>query len=178
MYSASTNAMFATGQTTSYSKDDFWRLGAGLMWKYKDFTLEAAHMWGHHDDPYGASYEDTLGTIVSLAPRSDPSVDTRVWHVGAHYYVYPWLVPFVRLEDLDFINLPDQSVLLLDTEQDRQLLTVGAKMQLRPNIHLNAEFYYYTDVEEVVVNSTIYTVPQTTTYLNDETLMLILRAEF
>ena len=95
-----------------------------------------------------------------------------------HYYVYPWLVPFVRLEDLEFINLPDQSVLLLDPEQGRQLLTVGAKMQIRPNIHLNAEFYYYTDVDEVTVNSTKYTVPQTTTFLNDETAMLILRAEF
>ncbi len=166
-----TNAALTSGQTTYYDKDDFWRLGAGLMWKFKDFTLEAAHMWGKHDNPYGR-----------LDTRPDPSVSTRAWHVGTHYYLYPWLVPFVRFEELKFIDLPGQDVLLLDVEQDRQLLTVGAKIQIRPNIHLNIEGYWYPDTGDATVvnpDSTKYIgVSEEAVYLNDETVMLILRAEF
>ncbi|MDR9500209.1 MAG: hypothetical protein RI601_00270 [Desulfurivibrionaceae bacterium] len=170
-YSNSATAMFATGQVTEYVKEDFWRLGVGAMWKFKDLTVEAAHMWGHHDNPYG-----------DLDTRPDPSVETRVWHVGAHYYLYPWLVPFARFEELKFFDLPGQDVLLLDVEQDRQLVTVGAKMQIRPNIHLNIEGYYYTDTGDATVvnpDSTKYIgVSEEAVYLNDETVMMILRAEF
>ena len=33
--------------------DDFWRLGAGVQWQYKDLTLAAAYVGGSNDNPYG-----------------------------------------------------------------------------------------------------------------------------
>ncbi len=166
-YSSSATAMFATGQTTLYDKDDFWRLGVGAMWKYKDFTLNGAHMWARHDNPYGR-----------LDTRSDTTVKARSWMIEAHYYVYPWLVPFARFEELKFFDLPAPEVVTLDVEQDRQLLTVGVKMQIRPNVQLNVEGYYYTDTGDALVDSNLDGVPEEAVYLNDETVMLILRVGF
>lgn len=143
------------GQTTYYDTDDFWRLGAGAMWKYKDFVLNGGYMLGSNDNPYGL-----------LDPRADKSVDSRAWFVETHYYLYPWLVPFARLEEVTFSNLPGpETGVILDTEQDRQMVTLGAKMQIRPNIQLNLEYYFYTEDEG-------------NTYLMDNTAMLILRANF
>ena len=108
--------------------------------KYKDLTLGAGYMWGRNDNPYG--------------DLSSKSVDSGAWLAEAYYFVYPWLIPYVRYEGLD-LDLPSD-VAGLDDDQDRARLIVGGKAMIRANIALNVEFMTYTDgarVEEGIDNT-------------------------
>ena len=140
------------GQTTYYDDDDFWRLGAGFVQRYKDFTLSGGHIWGYNKNPYGRLYAG--------------SVDSRAWFMESHYFFYPWLVPFVRLEGVKYIGLPaEETGMILDGEENRELVTLGCKIQIRPNVLLNLEGYFYT-------------MDAGYDYDMDETIMAILRADF
>jgi len=152
----------ATGYSVDYYEDDFRRFGVGLLQRYNDFTISAGYMWGENDNPYG--------------DLSNNKVKTESWFIESHYFVYPWLVPFVRYEGVDFNGLPstapddpdpdlDEELLVLDGEEDRAILTVGAKIQIRPNVLLNIEGYYYT--EDADFN-----------YALDKSVFAILRAGF
>ncbi|MFC1896310.1 hypothetical protein ACFL0Q_06575, partial [Thermodesulfobacteriota bacterium] len=114
--------------TTYNSGDDFWRVGAGAMYKHGNLTLNAGYMKGKNDDPYGI--------------LSDAEVETDAWFVEGHYFVYPWLIPYLRYEGLYFSGLP--SGILLDGEQDREILTLGCKAHLRANVSLQMEDTLYT----------------------------------
>lgn len=108
-------------------KDHFFRLGVGIMPKYKDLTLNAGYMYGKNSDPYG--------------PLSNASVDSHAWFVEVFYFAYPWMIPYGRYEGLNFDGLPSE--LTLDTEQDREILTLGCKAYIRANISLQIEGTYY-----------------------------------
>ena len=118
----------ATG-LTSTAEDEFWRLGAGVQAKYKDLMVGAGYMWGRNDDPYGVLSSD--------------SVDSGAWLAEAYYFVYPWLIPYVRYEGLT-LDLPSD-VAGLDDDQDRARIIVGGKAMIRANIALNVEGTFYTD---------------------------------
>jgi hypothetical protein len=125
---------------TSTSSDDFWRLGAGVQAKYKDLTVGAGYMLGRNDNPYGV--------------LSSKSVDSGAWLAEAYYFVYPWLIPYVRWEGLN-LDLPS-GVAGLDDDQDRSRLILGGKAMIRANIALNVEVMTYTDganVEEGIDNT-------------------------
>ena len=125
---------------TSTSADDFWRLGAGVQAKYGDLTVGAGYMWGRNDNPYGV--------------LSTNSVDSGAWLAEAYYFVYPWLIPYVRYEGLT-LDLPS-GVAGLDDDQDRARIIVGGKAMIRANIAINVEGSFYTDgadIEEGIDNT-------------------------
>ena len=93
------------------SDDDYWRLGASFMVKYSDLMVGAGYMYGDNDDPYG--------------DLSDASVESHAWFAEAYYYVYPWLIPYVRYEGLN-LDLPTD-VAGLDPDQDRARVIAGRK---------------------------------------------------
>lgn len=129
----------AAGQSSN-SDDGFWRLGAGIQAKYKDLTIGGGYMLGNNDNPYG-----TL---------SSKSVDSVAWLAEAYYFVYPWLIPYVRYEGLN-LDLPS-GVAGLDDDQDRGRIIVGGKAVIRANIALNIEGTFYTNgakVEEGIDNT-------------------------
>jgi len=129
----------AAGQSRT-SDDDFWRLGAGVQAKYKDLTVGSAYMWGRNENPYGV--------------LSSKSVDSGAWLAEAYYFVYPWLIPYVRYEGLN-LDLPS-GVAGLDDDQDRGRIIVGGKAMIRANIALNIEGTFYTNgskVEEGIDNT-------------------------
>jgi hypothetical protein len=129
----------AAGETST-SDDDFWRLGGGVQAKYKDLTVGAGYMWGRNDNPYG--------------DLSSKSVDSGAWLAEAYYFVYPWLIPYVRYEGL-YLDLPS-NVDGLDDDQDRGRIIVGGKAMIRSNIALNVEVTTYTNgakVEEGIDNT-------------------------
>jgi len=122
------------------SDDDFWRLGAGFQAKYRDLMVGAGYMYGNNDNPYG-----------DLSPKS---VESHAWFAEGYYYVYPWLIPYVRYEGLN-LDLPS-GVAGLDDDQDRARVILGAKALIRANITLNVEVTTYTDgasVEEGIDNT-------------------------
>ena len=85
---------------------------------------------------------------------SSKSVYSGAWFAEAYYFVYPWLIPYLRYEGVH-IDLPSD-VAGLDPDQDRARLILGAKAAIRANISLNVEGTTYTDgakVEEGIDNT-------------------------
>ena len=111
------------------SDDDYWRLGGSFRAKYKDLMVGAGYMYGDNDNPYGDLSQD--------------SVDSHAWFAESYYYVYPWLIPYVRWEGLN-LDLPS-GVAGLDPDQDQSRLILGAKALIRANISLNVEWTKYTE---------------------------------
>jgi hypothetical protein len=68
------------------TEDDYWRLGGSFLAKYSNLMVGAGFMYGDNDNPYG--------------DLSSESVDSQAWFAEAYYFVYPWLIPYVRYEGL------------------------------------------------------------------------------
>ncbi|MCI0526834.1 MAG: hypothetical protein L0Y56_05180, partial [Nitrospira sp.] len=120
----------ATGEGADERDDDFWRLGIGAQVKYRDLKIGGGFAWGNNDNPYG-----TL---------SNESVDSQAWFVELEYFIYPWLVPSLRFETLDF-DLPD--VPGLRKNQDQARVIVNVDTLIRANIRLISEARLATEDE-------------------------------
>jgi len=128
-----TGRVDVTGDSGSFEyDDDFWRVGAGAQWKFRDLTLRCGYIIGRNDNPY--------------AGLTDKSVNGRWWFVGGEYFVYPWLIPHVRFEGLQ-LDLPS-GVPGLQTNQDRARIVAGVKALIRANVTLNVEGRFYTKNEQ------------------------------
>ncbi|BCS98763.1 hypothetical protein DSLASN_43950 [Desulfoluna limicola] len=122
----------STSTSTLYiTNDNFWRMGGGALWKYKDLELQAAYQRGHDDQPYGV--------------LSEESVDVDAYFMESAYYFYPWLIPYLRFERIEFAGLPDAGI---QQKQDRDILFVGCKAHIYANISVNAEYTKFTDEPE------------------------------
>ena len=137
--------------------DDFWRLGAGFTGNYKDFSLNLGYMLGRNKNPYG--YLDTMYG----GGQGDAAVDSTTWFAETYYFVYPWLIPFLRYESLKLEGLPDY--LILEGERDRDILKLGCRAQIRANISLRIE-------------GSTYLKDQGYDYGLDHTIFFILNASF
>jgi hypothetical protein len=126
------------GAHTFHIEDDkFWRFGAGLAGNYRDFSLNLGYMLGRNDNPYG--YLDTLYGNA----QADAAVDSTSWFAEAYYFVYPWLIPFLRYESLKLEGLP--AYLILEGERDREIMKYGCRVQMRANVNLRVEAVNYLD---------------------------------
>ncbi len=114
-------------------KDNFWRFGPGLQWKYRDLTLSGGYIFGKNNRPYGAISND--------------SVDSEAWFLEARYVAYPWLFPYVRYEGLKLKLASGIPGLFVQENQDRERIIVGAKALVRANITLALEGRFYTKDE-------------------------------
>ncbi len=121
-----------TTHTLTESEDDFWRVAVGVMGKYKDLTLNAGYQRGRDENPFGILW--------------DNSVDVDAWFFEAFYFVYPWLIPYTRYEGVYFDNIPE--VPNIQHKQDREILTVGFKAHIRPNVSFHAEYTKFTNAPD------------------------------
>jgi len=110
------------------AEDDFWRLGFGFEQKYVDLTFGGHYMIGSNEDPYGN--------------LSEESVDSTTWHLEASYWLYPWLVPYVKYQFLD-LELPQDVVYDLAQDQDQSFLLLGCRYLMRPNVSFATEYSKY-----------------------------------
>lgn len=109
-------------------KNEFRRYGVDLRAKYDRFELGGAVIWGSDDDPGGPR---------GLAPIND--VDATSWMVEATYLVYPWLLPIVRYEHMDF----DKD---FASDVDNWVFSVTALQNA--NLRWAAEYLFHPDDEE------------------------------
>lgn len=130
-------------------EDFFWRAGAGLQHKYRDLTVAAGYTFGRNERPYG--------------DLSSEAVDSHALFGEASYYVYPWLIPYVRYEAL-YLGLPED-VAGLNPEHDTERIMLGVKALVRQNIAVTLETTIFLEGEEVQEGF-------------DRTLMLLLSAAF
>jgi hypothetical protein len=120
--------------TRTTSDDEFWRLAIGAKVKYKDLVVNTGYQWGHDDNPYGVLWDDSL--------------DVETWFVEAAYFVYPWLIPYVRYEQVNFEGMPQTEPtddIHIQARQDLEVFTIGFKAHLVANVHLSAEYQDYID---------------------------------
>jgi hypothetical protein len=123
-----------TTHTLTESNDDFWRVAAGIKGKYKDLTVSTGYMKGRNENPFGVLW--------------DNSVDIDAWFAESHYFVYPWLIPYVRYEGVYFDNLPEDKIIQL--KQDREIFTIGFKAHITSNIFVNAEYAKFTNAPDYI----------------------------
>jgi hypothetical protein len=119
---------------TTEEEDEFWRIGFGAQGKYKDLAVRTGVVFGNNKNPYG---------IVSY-----DGVQSCSWFVEAEYFVYPWLIPFVRYETLQ-LSLPD-GVDGIDFTQDRARIVTGIRAQLAANVSLTVEGRFYTEDQTTI----------------------------
>lgn len=108
-------------------EDSFWRFGAGAQQQWRDLSVSVAWTAGRNARPYG--------TLSSEPVRS------RAWHVEGLYFVYPWLIPYLRYESVE-LDLP-MGLPGLATDYGTSRWLVGAKAMIRPNVGLVAETNIY-----------------------------------
>lgn len=108
--------------------DDFWRVGAGFLWRYKDLQLGGGYVLGDNDRPYGV--------------LTHKSVESESWFLETSYFVYPWLIPTLRYEELQ-LDLP-RGLIGIQPDQDRKRIVFGTKAMLRANVYLTLEGRFYT----------------------------------
>ncbi|MBN2123234.1 MAG: hypothetical protein JW821_02985 [Deltaproteobacteria bacterium] len=109
-------------------EDKFWRFGAGFEQKYRDLTVGGHYMLGKNEDPYGN--------------LSDESVESTTWHLETSYWIYPWLMPYVKYQFLE-LNLPQDVIYDLGQDQDQSFLLVGCRYLMRPNVTFATEYSKY-----------------------------------
>lgn len=122
-----------TTHTRIESDDDFWRFAIGGELKYKDLTVDLGWMMANDENPYGTLW--------------DNSVEIDGWLAEVSYFVYPWLIPYIRYEGLHFHNMPETSrtdSIRIQHRQDEEVVTIGFKAHIRTNVHVTAEYQYFT----------------------------------
>lgn len=108
---------------TFIEDDEFCRIGFGIQGKYNDLAVRGGYVYGSNKRPFGA-----------MTPDAVPS---HSWFFEAEYFVYPWLIPYVRYEALQ-LELPT-GVDGIDPTQDRDRVIVGAKFLIRANVSVTVE---------------------------------------
>ncbi|MFZ5564518.1 MAG: hypothetical protein ACOZBW_10735 [Thermodesulfobacteriota bacterium] len=117
-----------TSHTETISKDDFWRLSIGARGQYRDLILNAGYQWAHDDNPFGVLLPD--------------DVDATAWFVETAYFVYPWLIPYARYEEvnMDIPYADPAGDIRIEDKQGAEVLNVGVKAHLRANVSVAVEY--------------------------------------
>lgn len=95
----------------------FDRIGGDIRVSYKDFSVAAGYIRGMKE-----------GTAF------DPSIDEDIFTAEAHYFVFPWLVPYLRYEFVSGSGAPNL---------DKGRFVLGTTMLAVANVKLNLEGRVY-----------------------------------
>jgi hypothetical protein len=120
----------------TFVNDYFQRIGLDARWKYFDLDVYGAAFWGH--DPFPGFLQDMI------TPAGN--TDHFGFFVQADYMVKPWIMCFVRYEQVKIFNsglvpyftAPDGTV-LSGGEQAR--VVPGITFAIRQNLRLSSEVY-------------------------------------
>lgn len=99
------------------------RVGADVRVSYKDLQVGSGYITGKNDDPAAMEKKN-------------------VWFAEAEYFVYPWLQPYVRYEQVTS-NIHDAD------HGDKSRFIVGAALLARANVKFNLEGKMFTKNEPV-----------------------------
>lgn len=114
-----------------YIGDDdekFDRYGADVRANYMDLSAAAGYIKGKNVRGHAHG-----GGVFARAGEAD--VDKDIWFAEAEYFVYPWLQPYVRYEDLSVDGKDDE---------DKQRVIAGAGVLARANVKFILEGIFYT----------------------------------
>jgi len=97
--------------------DPYDRIGGDARINYKDVSLAAGYIHGSNDQT---------------------KENKNIWFGETYYFVFPWMVPYLRYENLSVTNVGNK---------DQARFIVGSAMLLRANIRANVEARIYTKNE-------------------------------
>jgi len=106
--------LFAYRSHTGEDADNFDQIGGDVRWNYNDLSLAGGYITGNEEAT---------------------NIDKHIAFGEAYYYVFPWLIPYVRFENLTVDGAGNQ---------DQARFIVGFAGVIRANIRLNAEGRFYT----------------------------------
>ena len=95
----------------------FDRIGGDIRVNYKNFSVAGGFIRGNNEQT---------------------NEDKDIWFAEAQYFLFPWMVPFVRYEDLSVKNVDNE---------DQARFIVGVAMLARANIRVNVEGRIFTKNE-------------------------------
>jgi hypothetical protein len=97
--------------------DPYDRVGGDVRINYKDLSVAGGYIHGSNDQT---------------------EVNKNIWFGESYYFVFPWMVPYLRYENLSVTNVDNM---------DQARIIVGSAMLLRANIRVNLEGRIYTKNE-------------------------------
>lgn len=127
------SVLFGIFGMRSYVGDDdeeFDRIGADARVNYKDLSVAAGYIHG----------DNIRGHVHGGGAHGHGSteLDKDVWFAEAEYFVYPWLQPYIRYEDLSVDG---------SDNRDQSRFIVGTVLLARANVKFNLEGRFYTKNE-------------------------------
>ncbi len=109
---------------------EFDRYGVDARVNYKDISLALGYIKG----------DNVRGHIHGGGAYGEgkTEVDKDIWFAEAEYFVYPWLLPYLRYEDMGVYGSPDN---------DQSRIIAGTAILVRANVKFIIEGRFYTKNE-------------------------------
>ena len=136
------NALFPNGTIALASgsspipdiHEPFYRFGADLRFKYRQFELYGLGMYGRDENHVLLTQNGTLTGVSAAAP-----VTFSGGFAQANYWVYPWVVALMRY---DMVNSPTDFLNGASRFNTRNRLSPGMQFLIRANLKWNFEYNY------------------------------------
>jgi hypothetical protein len=106
--------LFAYRGHSGENASDFDRMGGDVRLNYKDLSLAGGYIVGREEVTH---------------------IDKHIWFGEAYYFVFPWLIPYARFENLSATGADNL---------DKARFILGLAGLIRANIRFNAEGRFYT----------------------------------
>jgi len=152
-YYAGTNELNYGGSQFGFLgviSEPFYRAGGDVRFKYRNLELFGLGMVGH-DNNHSV---DTNAMTITTAP----AVTFTGGFAGANYWVYPWLIGYMRY---DFVNSPTDFANAVSQYRTRNRFSPGFQILVRANIKVIGEYQYHWGMPYVdpTTNNTLYFRP-------------------
>jgi hypothetical protein len=102
--------------------DTYNLIGGDTRLNYKDLSLASGYIRGNN--------------VQNVQFYGPPYEDNHIWFGEAQYFLYPWLVPYLRYENLSVQNV---------NHEDQARFIVGLAILIRANIKLNVEGKFFSN---------------------------------
>jgi hypothetical protein len=114
-------------------KEPFYRTGGDVRFKYRNkLELFGLAMVGHDNNH---SIDTVAQTITNV-----PAVTYTGGFVGSNYWIYPWLIAYMRY---DFVNSPTDYANGVSQYRTRNRYSPGFQVLVRPNIKVIGEYQFH-----------------------------------
>ncbi len=113
-------------------EEPFYRAGADLRFKYRHLELYGVGIYGHDQN----HVVNTTGTGF----QSTTPVTFSGGFAGANYWIYPWMITYMRY---DFVNSPTDFLNGVSQYNTRNRYSPGFQILLRANIKIIGEYEYH-----------------------------------
>jgi hypothetical protein len=113
-------------------QDPFYRAGGDVRFKYRKMELFGVGMVGHDNN----HIVDTVAQTITSAP----AVTYAGGFAGSNFWIYPWLITYMRY---DFVNSANDFANGVSQYRTRNRFSPGFQVLVRANIKIIGEYQYH-----------------------------------